>query len=231
MSNSIGPISSELSNDTISLSNNENGCDGIELQPSQMDGAIAAAESVVNEIMDDLRLEQASIDLAIKSILRDESICKDGVEAPLLPNIIDEPEPKKQNDARYIMDDPTDTSKLTEIEIAERIPLLEQTIVEEIDVAVANAVESVEAEKNTSSTIVSINGLKDEPIDGNTDDSTASDESFASLLPFSDADTVVRPTESGQTTPMKTNECAPENIHAIVHEIMASVDKLFECVF
>lgn len=231
-SNSIRSVSSELITEFIPLSQLENGCDGIEQQPSEIDAVIAAAEPTVNGTMENIQVEQASVDSVINSVLQDKNICKDDVKAPRLSNITTKSEPQKQEDKKDIINDGADTSKSTEIEIASKIPLFEQTIAKEIDSAIANAVKSVEIEAHTSSTNVSINGLKDEPIYGSTDN-TVVDESIAAILPFFNADTIFTPTESGQTTPMKTSEReqAEEEIHAIVHEIMASVDKLFECVF
>lgn len=232
--NSIRSISSELISDCILVSKLVNGCSEIEQQPFKINAVVATGESSVSKTMEDSQLEQASADLVIESILRDENICKDDVKAPLLSNITTkpQPQPQQQEDAKSIMDDRTDTSKSTEIEIATEILLVEQTIAKEIDSAIANAVKSVEIEEKTSSANVSINGLKDEPIDACTDNAVI-DESFADVLPCADADTMFTLTECAHTTPMKISECEQqeEHIHAVVHEIMGSVDKLFECVF
>lgn len=162
----------------------------------------------------------------MESILQNENITKDDVTT--------KSDSEKSEYARNIADDEIDTSKSTAIETAIENPPLKQTITEEIDSDVKIVVKSDEIEKNTSSTNVSVNGLKDEPKDDKTDNA-AIDGSIAAFLPFSDVDAILSPSEtsSGHTTPIQVAERvhAEENIHRIVHEIMASVDELFERVF
>lgn len=236
LNNSIKSISSsELINDSIALSKVENGCDEIEQQSSEIDAAAAfVAEYTVNGIIEELQLEQVSVDLTTEWMLRDERICKTDEKALFLPNITTKSDLKQSEYAINITDNEIDTSKSTAIEIAAENPPLDCSITEEIGSAVKIAAKSGEIVKNTSSTNVSINGLKDEPKDGNID-TAINDGSIAAFLPLSDIDAIFSPsgTSSGHTTPANVaeHEQATEDIHAIVHEIMASVDKLFECVF
>lgn len=197
-------------------------------QSSKIDAAAAAmAESTVNAIMEHLQL-----DLTLQSILHDENICNNhDVNAALLLNLA----AKSEEDAKNITDDEIDTSKS-----ATENPPLDQTIVEEIDLAVTIAMKSDEIERNLSSSSsssidVSIDGLKDVQEDITTENAS-NDESIAAFMPFSGEDAKFSSSEmsSGHsTTPMKAMEHhhGEENICSIVHGIMEAVDQLFECVF
>lgn len=175
-------------------------------QSSEIDAATAVAESTVDALIENLQV--------------DESICKN----------------KMQDYVKNITDYEINISKSASIETMTENPPLEQTIAEGIDLAVTIAVKSDEIEKNSpsSSTNVSIDGLKDDEEDSSTEN-VVNDESIAAFLPFFGADAKFSSSEksSGDTTPIKATEHkqGDENIYTIVHDIMAAVDQLFECVF